>query len=205
MLTRRVVSALSFCALAALAAMTACGGDNKGVTQPGSLSSADFTSMTDALTAIIGTSTDASSQTQASVAQGAHPADVNFNVSGSCPVGGTIAFVGIVSASSSASHFAVTANLRDCAARGNDGELWTFSTTQPITITVDVAAGSQSTLATGAEVGTIGWTNGTHSGTCAIDVTSSTLYTSSNKTYDILLNGVVCGSPVDKHTVVVVS
>ncbi|MGH7621671.1 MAG: hypothetical protein ACREMU_04975, partial [Gemmatimonadaceae bacterium] len=70
---------------------------------------------------------------------------------------------------------------------------------------VDVAAGSQSTLATGAEVGTIGWTNGTHSGTCAIDVTSSTLYTSSNKTYDILLNGVVCGSPVDKHTVVVVS
>ncbi|MGH7622126.1 MAG: hypothetical protein ACREMU_07275, partial [Gemmatimonadaceae bacterium] len=107
------------------------------MTQPRSLSPADFTSMTDALTAIIGTSTDASTQTQASVAQGARPADVNFNVSASCPVGGTIAFVGIVSASSSASHFAVSANLRDCVARGNDGKLWTFNTTQPVTITVD--------------------------------------------------------------------
>jgi hypothetical protein len=202
MWNRRIVSAVSCFALAALAA---CGSDVKSITQPGSLSHADFTSMTDALTAIIGTSTDASSQTQASSTSRARSADVDLNVSASCPVGGTIAFVGIVSASSTASHFAVSANLRDCAARGGDDAVWTFSTSQPVTITLDISRGSASTLATGAEVGTIEWSNGAHSGTCAIDVTSSTLYTSSNKTYDILLNGVVCGVPVDKHTVVVVS
>jgi len=199
MWNRRIVSAVSLCALAA------CGGDIKSVTQPASLSHADFASMTDALSAIIGTSTGAPTQTQAGSASRALSTDVNFDVSASCPVGGTIVFVGIVSASSSASHFAVSANLRDCAARGNDGAKWIFTTSHPVTITVDVARGSQSTLATGAEVGTIDWTNGTHSGSCAIDVTSSTLYTSSNDTYDVLLNGVVCGIPVDKHTVVVVS
>lgn len=202
MWSTRVRSTLSFCALAALAALAACGGDSKGVTQPALLSPADFTSMTDALTAIIGTSTDASGQTQASIATRARAANADFNASADCPVGGTIAFVGIVSASSSASHYSVTANLRDCAARGGNGEVWTFNTSQPVSITIDVAPGSESTLTTGAEVGTIAWSNGTHSGSCAIDVTSSTLYTASNRTFDILLNGVVCGEPVDKHTVV---
>lgn len=185
-----------------VATLAACGGDSKGVTQPAPLSPADFTSMTDALTAIIGTSTWASGQTQTSSASRTRSADVDFSVSAQCPVGGTITFVGIVSASSSASHYAVTANLRGCAARGGNGEVWTFSTSQAITVTLDVARSSESTLGTGAETGTISWSNGTRNGSCAIDVTSSTLYAASNETYDILVNGVVCGTPVDKHTVV---
>lgn len=75
---RRIVSAVSLCALAALAA---CGGDIKSVTQPASLSHADFVSMTDALSAIIGTSTGAPTQTQAGGASRALSSDVNFDVS----------------------------------------------------------------------------------------------------------------------------
>lgn len=199
MWTRRILSSVAFCALAAAAA---CGGDSRGVTQPAPLSPADFTSMTDALAAIIGTSLDASAQTATTNGSRSRAADVDFSASAQCPVGGTIDFVGIVSASSGSSHYAVTADLRDCAARGQNGEVWTFNTTPNITVALDVTRSSESTLVAGAENGSLTWSNGTRSGSCAIDVSSNTLYTASNRSYDILVNGIVCGVPVDKHRVV---
>lgn len=198
MWSRRILSCVALCSIVALAA---CGGDAKGVTQPASLSTADFTSMTDALAAIIGTSV-ATGQSPASSDAEARTSDVNFNVSAQCPGGGTIAFAGIVSAASAASHYAVSANFRDCAARGGNGEMWVFNTNPTISLTLDVAWNPSGFLATGSETGTLEWSNGANRGSCAIDVTSSALYTASNKTYDVLVNGTVCGTPVDKHTVV---
>jgi hypothetical protein len=180
--------------------LAACGGDAKGVTQPAPLSPADFTSMTDALATIIGTGVSSGQSSPSSDAQ-ARASDVDFHVSAGCAGGGEIVFVGIVSAASAASHYAVSAELRDCAARGGNGEMWVFNTKPTIALTLDVARNPSGFLATGAETGTIEWSDGANRGTCAIDVTSSALYTASNKSYDVLVNGTVCGVPVDKHTV----
>lgn len=203
MWSRRLLSSV---ALFGVAMLAACGGDSKGVTQPAPLSPADFTSMTDALAAVIGTSSGGTPMTASPSVARSGTGDVHFTVDAQCPVGGTISFVGIVSASSSssasASHFAVTADFQNCAARGGNGELWTFDTNPNITLVLDVTRTAESTLVTGSETGTITWSNGTRTGSCTIDVTSSTLYTTSNKSYDILVNGTVCGTPVDKHTVV---
>jgi len=203
MWSKRMLSSIALCSVAALAA---CGGDSKGVTQPSPLSSADFTSMTDALAAILGTSTGGSAQGATASESRSGAADVHVSVDAQCPVGGTISFVGIVSASSSsstsASHYAVTADFRDCAARGDNGEVWTFNTSPSIALVLDVTRSSESTLADGSESGTVTWSNGTRTGSCTIDVTSSALYTMSNRSYDILVSGTVCGTPVDKHTVV---
>lgn len=203
MWSRRLLSSI---ALFGAAMLAACGGDSKGVTQPAPLSPADFTSMTDALAAIIGTSTGGTPTTASPSVAHSGTGDVHFTVNAQCPVGGTIAFVGIVSASSSStsstSHYAVTADFQNCAARGANGEVWTFDTKPNIALVLDVTRSAESTLATGSETGTITWSNGTRTGSCAIEVTSSTLYTMSNKSYDILVNGTVCGTTVDKHTVV---
>lgn len=199
MWSRRLLSSVALCGVALLAA---CGGDSKGVTQPSALSPADFTSMTDALAAIIGTSIRGESPTATIDGARAPAADVSFSVSAQCPVGGGIDFVGIVSASSTASHYAVTADFRNCAARGGNGEVWTFNTHPNITLVLDVTRSSESTLVAGSEHGTLTWSNGTRTGSCAIDVTSNTLYTASNRSYDILVNGTICGTPVDKHRVV---
>jgi hypothetical protein len=197
---------LSSIALCSVAALAACGGDAKGVTQPSPLSPADFTSMTDALATILGTSAGGSEQSATVGASQSAMADVHVSVDAQCPAGGTISFVGIVSSSqsssSSASHYAVTADFQNCAARGGNGEVWTFSTSPNIALVLDVTRSSESTLADGSETGTITWSNGSRTGSCAIDVTSSALYTVSNRSYDILVSGTVCGTPVDKHTVV---
>lgn len=198
MRSRRVLWCVALCSIVALAA---CGGDAKGVTQPASLSTADFTSMTDALAAIIGTSV-ASEPSPASADVQSRTSDVDFNVSAQCPGGGAIDFVGIVSAASASSHYAVSADFRDCAARGGNNEMWVFNTKPSLTLTLDVARNPSGVLATGSESGTLEWSNGANRGSCAIDLTSSALYTASNKSTDILVNGTVCGTPVDKHTVV---
>jgi predicted small lipoprotein YifL len=203
MRSRRLLSSVALCTVATLAA---CGGDSKGVTQPAPLSPADFTSMTDALANIIGRSSGGAPTIASPNIARSETGDMHFTVDAQCPVGGTISLVGIVSASStsttSTSHFTVTADFRNCAARGGNGEVWTFGTKPSIALVLDVTRTAESTLASGSETGTITWSNGTRNGSCTIDVTSSTLYTTSNKSYDILVNGTVCGTQVDKHTVV---
>lgn len=208
---RKLVSSAGLVALMSLAA---CGGD--GATQPGDALSADeVQSMASALRALIGISlfTD-----DARVAPPAH-----FNarsvlsdaepVKGSraCPEGGRLAVNGTFSPDDNGHIvFTLSDTLVDCGIKGNNSNVWTFTTQPTLEISIVEGFESDSTdasklTARQTDVGRVKYATGSLSGTCSVDMvieneTSFHTPTADSVTVSLHTEGTLCGRSVAGDT-----
>jgi hypothetical protein len=173
---------MSCAAALAVVAIAACGSD--ATTEPGNedLTTEQVQSMTSALSFILGT---ALGHPEANFASPAHVAAnrvmaAALPITGSlnCPAGGHVGTEGTLSIDSDVNYvFALTDTLVACGVYDNHSNLWTFTSKPTLAVTIEQPTnihGDTIDLAHATliqfDVGTVGYTTGTRSGKCSLDV-----------------------------------
>jgi hypothetical protein len=205
---------VSFAVAAGVVILASCGGD--ATTQPGSLSQEQLESMATALSFLLGTP---SAQPEARLgslspveARSLMASVVPIAGAGACPEGGHIGLNGTFSVDTSGGVFALTDTLVACGIKDNHSDVWTFTSKPTLSVAIvlptiihgDSIDVSHSTLLQ-FDVGSVGYSMGAVSGTCAVDL--GTRYevvrgspTADSTTASLSTTGTLCGHSVMRDT-----
>ena len=206
---------VSFAVAAGVVILASCGGD--ATTQPGSLSQEQLESMATALSFLLGTP---SAQPEAGLgslspveARRVMASVVPIAGSGACPEGGHIGLNGTFSTDTSGGAvFALTDTLVACGIKDNQSNVWTFTSKPTLSVTIDLPTNihgdsidvSHSSLLQ-FDAGSVGYSMGAVSGTCAVDL--GTRYdlvrgspTADSTTASLSTTGTLCGHSVMRDT-----
>jgi hypothetical protein len=201
---------ISLVAVAGVVILASCGGD--ATTQPGGLSQEQLASMTSALSFLLGTpaaTPEARRGTlSASRARNTSAVQVPIAGSGACPEGGHIGLSGTFSADTAGSTFALTDTLVACGVKDNHSNVWTFTSKPTLSVSIvlptqihgDSIDVAHSTILQ-FDVGSVGYSTGAVSGTCAVDLGTRFEVdrgspTADSTTSSLATTGSLCGQSV---------
>jgi hypothetical protein len=221
-MTRRL--RVSCAALAITTLLAACGGDT---TQPGDkLSAQQVQTMASALSALLAISTiaqDPSVVPPAHVSARTVSAET-FPITGSrtCPEGGHIGVDGTFTLGDGggSSLYTISDTLVDCGIRGNDSNVWTFTTQPTLEVSIVQGYNGDSTEigdSTGfaqlnfrqTDVGRLNYTSESLSGSCAVDLVVENKFTfltptADSATISLHTTGTLCERSVERDTSVTI-
>ena len=201
---------ISLVAAAGVVILASCGGD--ATTQPGSLSQERLESMTSALSFLLGTpaATPQASRGSLAASEARYTSAIQVPIAGSgaCPEGGHIGLSGTFSADTTGSTFALTDTLVACGIKDDQSNVWTFTSKPTLAVTIvlptnihgDSIDVARSTVLQ-FDVGSVGYSTGAVSGTCAVDLGTRLEMvrgspTADSTTSSLSTTGTLCGHSV---------